>query len=254
MVSQVGLNTGFNNQYSNYNTMGLNNNTQANLNSIMPNLQNSNNMFGTVVNNDYSNDIMMQKFDTMLNASLTQNPQMQTQNQNPAQNAVQDQTQQQTQNQVPAQNQAQVPANDLTQTQPQVQNQNAGAQTAFTSNPNAQMNSDELTGYLAQRDKNIAYTENNNPYYKSNTGKKTGLILGLLSPIAGKLVELFKGGKFSTLFKSKQLAIACPALGLVGLGIGALIDGNINSNRAKAADQNYLKTPQQTQAMQQYVA
>lgn len=240
MVSQVGLNTGFNNQYSNYNTMGLNNNTQANLNSIMPNLQNSNNMFGTVVNNDYSNDIMMQKFDTMLNASLTQNPQMQTQNQ--------------TQTQVPAPNQAQVPANDLAQTQPQVQNQNAGAQTAFTSNPNAQMNSDELTGYLAQRDKNIAYTENNNPYYKSNTGKKTGLILGLLSPIAGKLVELFKGGKFSTLFKSKQLAIACPALGLVGLGIGALIDGNINSNRAKAADQNYLKTPQQTQAMQQYVA
>jgi len=98
---------------------------------------------------------------------------------------------------------------------------------------------EDLTGYLNAGDKNLEITENGNPYIKTNTGKKAGAALGFLAPVTGKLVQLFKGGKFSELFKFKQIAIACPAIALAGLGIGALIDGYVNTQRAKAADTLY---------------
>ena len=49
-----------------------------------------------------------------------------------------------------------------------------------------------------------------------------------------------KGGKISELFKFKQLAIVCPALALAGVGIGALVDGFINTKNAQKADERAL--------------
>lgn len=64
--------------------------------------------------------------------------------------------------------------------------------------------------------------------------------MGFLAPAAGKIVQLFKGGKFKDLFKFKQLAVACPVVALAGFGIGSLIDSYINSQRAKAADASQM--------------
>lgn len=99
----------------------------------------------------------------------------------------------------------------------------------------------QLSEYsLNNIDKNVALTEYGNPYKKTDTAKNTLAFLGFLSPAVGKLGQLFKGGKFSELFKFKQLAIACPAVALAGYGIGTLVDGFINTQRAKAADNKAL--------------
>lgn len=99
----------------------------------------------------------------------------------------------------------------------------------------------QLSGYsLNNMDKNVALTEYGNPYKKTDTAKNTLAFLGFLSPVVGKLGQLFKGGKVSELFKFKQLAIACPAVALAGYGIGTLVDGFINTQRAKAADNHAL--------------
>lgn len=221
MVSQVGLNTGYN--YT------------ANTNPVLSNTIGTNNSIFNMpqIANDYSDDIMMQKFDTMLNSA--QNTQTQFQTQNPNQNLPADYNQTTMQN----------TNTSFTSNQP-VQNQVM----ADTQQP---INTNELNGYLVQQDKNIAYTENNNAYYKSTSAKKAGAVLGFLAPTAGKVVQLFKGGKFKDLFKFKQLAIACPALALVGFTIGSLVDGYINSNKAKAAD-IAAQENQQPQIMQPYAA
>lgn len=100
----------------------------------------------------------------------------------------------------------------------------------------------QLSGYsLSSMDKNIALTEYGNPYKKTDTAKNTLAFLGFLAPVVGKIGQLFKGGKFSELFKFKQLVIACPAVALAGYGIGTLVDGFVNTQRAKAADSQSFK-------------
>ncbi len=124
-------------------------------------------------------------------------------------------------------------------------------QSSFTSNQNTEVlensnvnnsvnNSAQLDNYLLAKDKNIAVTENGNFYKETNSTKKALAFLGFLAPAAGKIVQLFKGGKFKDLFKFKQLAVACPVVALAGFGIGSLIDSYINSQRAKAADASQM--------------
>jgi len=110
-------------------------------------------------------------------------------------------------------------------------------QLSFTQSAQGQQQDNgELAGYLTQRDKNVAYTESGNRYTKTGTGKVACGILGFLAPLGSKIVSLVKGGSFKELFKFKQLAVACPVLAAAGIGIGAVIDGFINSKRAQAAD------------------
>ena len=78
---------------------------------------------------------------------------------------------------------------------------------------------------------------------KSNLGKILGAIVGVLAPIAPKVVKLFKGGKFTELFKRKELLVSCPIFGVVGLGIGMLLDSCFKSNKIK----NETQTSQQQQ-------
>ncbi len=122
-----------------------------------------------------------------------------------------------------------------------------GGQTQQTGQPDE----GELAGYLQQRDRNTAVTESGNRYVKTNAGKTFGAVLGFLSPVVGKVVSLIKGAKFKDLFKFKQLAIACPALAVAGLGLGALIDGFCNSKKAQKADELAAQTQTQAQTVQQ---
>ena len=113
-----------------------------------------------------------------------------------------------------------------------------------TENPqpqNQKNTENQLRGYsLNNLDKNVALTEYGNSYKKTDAAKNTLAFLGFLAPVVGKLGQLFKGGKVAELFKFKQLVIACPAVALAGYGIGTLIDGFINTQRAKAADNQAL--------------
>lgn len=113
---------------------------------------------------------------------------------------------------------------------------------SFGNNPQAtksqsQIDEPQLTNTLLKCDKNLSMTENDNSYKRTDIAKTSLGILGFLAPAAGKIIDFSKGGKFSELFKFKQLGIACPAVALAGFGVGAMIDSYINSTRAKAADE-----------------
>lgn len=94
----------------------------------------------------------------------------------------------------------------------------------------------DLKNALLKNDKSIAMTENGNYYRTTDFAKKSGAVLGFLAPMAGKIVELFKGGKFKELFKFSQLAKACPLVAVAGFAIGSMIDGYVNSQRKIEAD------------------
>lgn len=66
----------------------------------------------------------------------------------------------------------------------------------------------------------------------SNIGKILGVTGGVVGPIVPKIISLFKGQKFAEVFKFKPLAISCAIFGVVGLGMGMLIDSCINSKKA----------------------
>lgn len=113
---------------------------------------------------------------------------------------------------------------------------------SFGNNPQetksqSQIDEPQLTNTLLKCDKNLSMTENDNSYKRTDIAKTSLGILGFLAPAAGKIIDFAKGGKFSELFKFKQLGIACPAVALAGFGVGAMIDSYINSTRAKAADE-----------------
>ncbi len=95
----------------------------------------------------------------------------------------------------------------------------------------------ELNGSLVKTDSNSDLTENGNPYNKTSFWKKTGTTLGFLAPLTGKITEAFKGGNIAKVFSLKQLLTVCPMIAIAGYGIGSLLDGCINSNRAKKADE-----------------
>ena len=137
--------------------------------------------------------------------------------------------------QLPAQNEPpqQLPTENV---QPQVQN-----------NPQGDL-SQELNGTLARPDGNIELTDNGNPYNKTGFWKKTGAALGFLAPLTGKFVQLFKGGKLTKVFNLKQLVTVCPMIAIAGYGIGSLLDGCINSNRAKRADETARQFAQAQQS------
>lgn len=136
-----------------------------------------------------------------------------------------------------------------TQTPNQLQAQTDN--TAETQQAQPQIDESKLTNSLLARDKSLAFTDKGNIYRKTSTAKTGLAILGFLAPAAGKIIDLFKGGKISELFKFKQLAIACPAVALAGYGVGSLIDGYINSNRAKTADAEPMIKVQQDVSTQQ---
>lgn len=143
--------------------------------------------------------------------------------------------------------------NTQTPNQLQAQTDNTAQQnnTAETQQAQPQIDESKLTNSLLARDKSLAFTDKGNIYRKTSTAKTGLAILGFLAPAAGKIIDLFKGGKISELFKFKQLAIACPAVALAGYGVGSLIDGYINSNRAKIADIEPMLKVQQDVSTQQ---
>lgn len=241
LIMAVGLNTNLNTYGYNQNYMGNNLGTAGLTNSTQNNTSFSNPLFQQTTNN-YEEDMMMP---AELKLSSI-NPQSVT---TPATNASNPVT-----GQVETQN---AQAQNITE-----KNATSPAQTPFTAAPDASAqlaensgvnNSsvetpEELNNYLLARDKNIATTENGNIYRKTDKNKGTFTLLGFLAPLAGKVVQLFKGGKFKDLFKFKQLAIACPVVALAGYGIGTLVDGYINSQRAKAADATVMyKNPYEQQ-------
>lgn len=115
-------------------------------------------------------------------------------------------------------------------------NQQPAQTTGTMDNFGTQVDDQAYSNYLVNRDANIETTETGNAYQKTAIGKKSLATLGFLAPATGKVVQLFKGGSFKELFKFKPLALATGALTLAGLGIGSLIDGYINNQRAKSAD------------------
>ena len=130
----------------------------------------------------------------------------------------------------------QVPAQNQPQTQTIVPNQPAQQQAVPTFSGNDNVNTSELDNCLTQRDQNLVQTENGNTYRKTYTLTKTGAAVGLAAPVAVKGFELFKAGALKNIFKSKSLLVSCPLVAAAGLGIGWLLDGFINSKRARKAD------------------
>lgn len=220
MVSQVGSvsmpNYGLN-PLNNLNPNAALNNTTTNTNSLLN--------FGTNTNplmpnaNNYEDDLFMP-------------PELKTtgtQTTAPAQNIPSQQT--------PEQN-IQPQQAPIENVQPQIQ-----------SNPQSDL-TQELNGALVKPDGNVELTDNGNPYNKTGFWKKTGAALGFLAPLTGKFVQLFKGGKLTKVFNLKQLVTVCPMIAIAGYGIGSLLDGCINSNRAKKADETARQFAQTQQPQQ----
>ncbi len=206
MVSQVGSvsmpNYGVN-PLSNLNPNTALNNNNANTNSLLNFGTNTNSLMPT--GNNYEDDLFMPP-----ELKITNNAQTT----------------------VPVQNiEIQTPEQPLPQ---QVQAETAQSQAQ--SNPQTDL-TQELTGALVKPDGNVELTENGNPYKKTGFWKKTGAALGFLAPLTNKFVQLFKGGKLTKVFSLKQLVTVCPMIAIAGYGIGSLLDGCINSNRAKKADE-----------------
>ena len=86
---------------------------------------------------------------------------------------------------------------------------------------------------------------------QSNWGKITGAIVGALAPIAPKVVKLFNGGKFAELFKRKELLVSCPIFGVVGLGVGMLIDSCLKSR--KEQNETQAQAAQQQEIIRDFV-
>ena len=81
----------------------------------------------------------------------------------------------------------------------------------------------------------------------SNKFKWLGAIGGILTPLAPKVVDLFKGGSFTKLFKSKALLSSCGILGVAGFGLGMLLDSCFSSKKTQDTTQNQQAISQQQQ-------
>ena len=82
---------------------------------------------------------------------------------------------------------------------------------------------------------------------KSNTFKILGAITGAVAPLVPKVIDLFKGGSFTKLFKSKALLSSCGIFGVVGLGAGMLLDSCFSSRKAQSPEQSSPAASQQQQ-------
>jgi predicted ATPase len=81
----------------------------------------------------------------------------------------------------------------------------------------------------------------------SNKFKILGAIGGCLAPLVPKVIDLFKGGSFTKLFKNKALLPSCGIFGVVGLGAGMLLDSCFSSKKSQSTQQNTQTTDQQQQ-------
>lgn len=209
---------------TNYNNLGLNNNVMGVQNPLNVNSLNTNSLFSfNGAGNSYDEDLLMPD---SLKTSVFQTPTAQ-QSQNYSPNPVF-----QSNNGQNAQNPPTSQVSEVPETPESIEMTDSAI-----SEKSVQDTHNKLMNRFDRSDCNTAQTVHGNTYEKTNAYKKSGAVLGLLAPIAGKLVQLFRGGKFSELFKIKQIAIACPVVGLAGLAVGTLVDSYVNSQRAKAADE-----------------
>ena len=70
---------------------------------------------------------------------------------------------------------------------------------------------------------------------KTHAGKKLGVIAGLGIPLITAATKIFKGAKFSDVFKFKELGVKGAAFALAGWCAGAILDGFVNSIKIPAA-------------------
>lgn len=228
----TGLNCGMglNNSYSNFNTPSFGmNNTSLMGGNMFP----STTLNGLGSSTDYTNDIMFPPELSMnYNQPVSQN-----------QPAYNQQTQVQNQNSAQVQNQQS--ENGYAQQQ-SVYNQDQSAQNAMEAEKLEQIQQ------LQQSNPNIKLTPNGNLYVQTNFGKKTGVLIGVISPIAKNLANALSSGKFSkAALNLKSLAIKVPVFAVVGWGIGALADAFFNKSKATVADRQALAYEQAQQPQQQ---
>ncbi len=111
---------------------------------------------------------------------------------------------------------------------------------------NISMQAMGMQNSILAKDSNAQTTDNGNIYIKTNIGKKLLTVTGALAPVAYSALKAVSGA--SKAFNLKQLAIKCPVLAIAGLGVGALIDSIINSNRINNAD-NVQSVPTQARPL-----
>jgi hypothetical protein len=105
-----------------------------------------------------------------------------------------------------------------------------------------------------QTEKTQAQTTTEEEPKGSNIAKILGAATGLVAPLVPKAFKLLKGGSFKELFKLKELAVACPIFGVVGLGMGMLLDSCIDSQKTKSqAEQNQNQQQNQTEVIQNFL-
>lgn len=218
------MTVGLNPNLSGYGLSALGNSSVGN--SGLVNSNNQNSIFNMpTISNAYENDIMMSNlnFGSLAGAAYT----------NPPQNACEH---------------SDLSSVNFKGLDPSI-NENVSDKTIaeHQCNSNSTLDSSDLDGYLTSKNGDgYAQTENGAAYKKSNTAKIAGFTLGALAPATGRFIDWFKGGNFKDLFKSKHLAIVCPIVALGGLAVGALVDNNINTKRAMAAEKEHLAHLQQT--------
>lgn len=136
----------------------------------------------------------------------------------------------------------------------QTQNQNTAQIPAQTQTPQS---AQSFSGQSQQADdtqQQTAQTKTDEEPKKSNIAKILGAATGLVAPLVPKALKLIKGGSFKELFKLKELAVACPIFGVVGLGMGMLLDSCIDSRNAKAqTEQNQAQQQNQTKIIQNFL-
>jgi hypothetical protein len=219
MINSVGLNT-------NYNLLSNNIGVGNSLTNSVTTTDNNSifNTLNSTANTDYYNNDM---FMSGINFSeLAQNTLGGTQNDN---------------------NQTQNVQSDSKNLTPEVKNLNN--QQNFTGN-NIQQNEDneinpqELENYLTNRDNNEEGIISKNNTKKSNKFKYLGALCGFLAPIITAGIEGIKKGNLKNVFKLKQLAVTCPIIGVTGFAAGLLLDGLVNSSKAKNAQTKTLENQQ----------
>lgn len=89
---------------------------------------------------------------------------------------------------------------------------------------------------LQAKNPNIRITEKGNLYEVSNTGKKTGVVAGIIASLGSGIAKICKGFPVAGAFNLKSLAVKVPVFAIAGWAVGSLIDAFVNSSKAKQAD------------------
>ena len=204
---------------------------------------------------DYSNDFLMPDCLKTGNITDEQRASIFGPMAVPTQALQAQQTQQSTQGQQYPQQQVQYPQQQVQypQTQPQYQQQVQYPQ-QYVQNPYApafsgqqaqqpQLTPEQLSEYyekLMAENPNIRITEKGNIYEASDTGKRTGILAGGLTALAGGIVKLCKGVGLKNAFSLKSVAVKLPLFAVAGWAIGSVIDAFVNKSKAQQADNQQL--------------